>query len=334
MVTDPLTGERYPVIDVHQHLNAGEDTGTAQVRLGILDQFGIDRAVLLPPSGAFGGKEGTAEELNIATAEAVAAHPDRFLCGVAHVDLRAGEDECTRVIDHAVTGLGLRGVVWHHRFQGAYVDHPAMPALLRQCARLGVPALVHVISGSGLEAAWRLGSLLRACPETTVCALDGFSSTEQAGEITELAREHPNLVCDLGAMISVSGWLIRKFLDAVGPERLVFGTDLYLNPRTWYAPGPLYEILHMDLPAEDKRRILAGNALALFGAARGSGLADLGQIPEGVPDRMTWRARADETVTMPSSKRSSRNFWVASRWARAIRSASDARPAAISSAIR
>jgi uncharacterized protein len=201
----------------------------------------------------------------------VAAHPDRFLCGVAHVDLRAGADECARVIDNAVTGLGLRGVVWHHRFQGTYLDHPAMPALLRQCARLGVPALIHVISGSGLEAAWRLGTLLRACPETTILALDVFSSTEQAGEVTELAVAHPNLICDLGAMISVSGWLIRRFADRVGTGRLAFGTDLYLNPRTWYAPGPLYEVLHMDLSPDDKAKILAGNALAMFGAGTPAG---------------------------------------------------------------
>jgi uncharacterized protein len=266
VIADPQTGEQYPVIDVHQHLASGEDTSLIQARLQILDRFGIDRAVLLPPSGAFGGKAVSASEINAATADVIAAHPGRFLCGVAHVDLRDGAAECARVIEHAVTETGLRGVAWHHRFQGAYLDHPVMPELLRQCARLGVPALIHVISGSGLEAVWRLGSLVRACPETTICALDGFSSTEQAGEITILAREHPNLICDLGAMISVSGWLIRQFVDSVGPDQLVFGTDLYMNPRTWYAPAPLYEVLHSDFSPAIKKRILNENALAMFGA--------------------------------------------------------------------
>jgi uncharacterized protein len=271
VIADPATGERYRVIDVHQHLSSGEDADLLRARLDILDRFGIDRAVLLPPSGAFGGKAPSAAELNASTAAVVAAHPGRFLCGVAHVDLGAGAAECARVIEVAVTELGLRGVGWHHRFQGAYLDHPAMPELLRQCAELGVPALVHVVSGSGLEAAWRLGSLLRACPETTICALDAFSSTEQAAEVTELARRHRNLHCDLGAMISVAGWLIRRFVDWVGPDRLVLGTDLYMEPRTWYAPGPLYEIVHADIPPSAKSQILAGNALALFGAARPPG---------------------------------------------------------------
>ena len=48
-------------------------------------------------------------------------------------------------------------------------------------------------------------------------------------------------------------------------------------------------------------------------------------------DGIAGRARADETVTMPSSKRSSTSSWVAARWDRATRSASAARPAATSS---
>jgi uncharacterized protein len=271
VIADPRTGAQYRVVDVHQHLGSGEDASGQRPRLEILDRFGLDRVVLLPPSGAFGGQARTAAEVNAVTAAVVAAYPDRFLCGVAHVDLSVGAPECARVIEHAVTELGLRGVAWHHRFQGAYIDHPAMPGLLRQCARLGVPALIHVISGSGLEAAWRLGALLRECPDTTVCALDAFSSTEQAGEVTELARQHGNLLCDLGAMISVAGWTIRQFVDSVGPERLVFGTDLYLTPRTWHAPGPLYEVLHMDLPAAAKQQILAGNAIELFAAGSPAG---------------------------------------------------------------
>lgn len=275
MISDPVTGDPFRVVDVHQHLTLGEGTGPGQPlepRLEVMDRFGIDQAILLPPSGAFGGARPSAAAVNEQAAAVVAASAGRFPCGVAHVDLGDGPLECARVIDHAVGVLGLRGVAWHHRFQGEYLDHPAMPGLLRQCARLGVPALVHVIAGSGLESLWRLDSLLRACPEATVCALDAFSSTEQAAEATELAARHPNLSCDLGAMISVSGWTIRKFLDTAGPDRLLFGTDLYMTPRTWYFPGPLHEVLHMDIPAPAKRQILAGNALSLFG---------LGDAPSG-----------------------------------------------------
>jgi hypothetical protein len=44
-----------------------------------------------------------------------------------------------------------------------------------------------------------------------------------------------------------------------------------MSPRTWYAPAALFEILHMDIPAAGKQQILAGNALAMFRAARPPG---------------------------------------------------------------
>lgn len=268
MITDPVTGDHYRVLDVHQHLNVGEGTTPAlpiEPRLQLLDRFGIDQAVLLPPSGAFGAEAVSADDLNAMTAAVVTDHPGRFACGVAHVDLAAGERAGRQVIGRAVTELGLRGVAWHHRFQGAYLDHPHMPGLLRQCADLGVPALIHVISESSLEAVWRLARLLAQCPETTVVALDGFSSSDQAGEMIDLADRYGNLYCDLGAMISVSGWTIRRFIDTVSADRLLFGTDLYMTPRTWHAPAPLYEVIHLDLPPAAKAGILAGNALRLFG---------------------------------------------------------------------
>jgi predicted TIM-barrel fold metal-dependent hydrolase len=164
-----------------------------------------------------------------------------------------------------VSELGLRGVAWHHRFEGAYIDNPIMPALVRKCDSLGVPAVIHTIAGSSLEGSWRLERLLEQCPEATVVALDPFSGVDRAEEVIAIAERHENLSCDLGAMLSVAGWLIRKFLALIGPGRLMLGTDLYLSPRTWYAPAPLNEIIHMDIPTDAKRAILSQNALRMFG---------------------------------------------------------------------
>lgn len=270
MIDDPDTGEALRVIDVHQHLGFGEGTLPSlpvDPRLRVLDRFGIDAAVLLPPSGAFGGTPVSASHLNQQTAAAVAQHPDRFLAGAAHVEMREGPEQCRRVIMEAVTEFGLRGAVWHHRFQGIYVDDPAMVDLLRLCAQLEVPALIHVISHSALEAIWRLENLLRQCPDTIVCALDGFSSPEQSELIVRAAEKFPALCCDMGAMMAVSAVPLRQFLEVAGPERLLLGTDLYMQPRTWNAPAALYEVLHMDLAPLDKQRILSTNALELFGTA-------------------------------------------------------------------
>ncbi len=139
-----------------------------------------------------------------------------------------------------------------------------MPGLLRRCGELGAPSLVHVISESTLKAPSRLERLLTTCPETTVIALDAFSGSDQPGAFLEIAERHENLYCDLGAMISVTGWIIQRFLDTVGSSRLIFGTDLYVVSCTWYAPAPLFEVLHLDLEPSWKVQILSGNAHRLF----------------------------------------------------------------------
>lgn len=287
MIDNPYTGQPLRVIDVHQHLSVGEGTLASlpvDPRLRLMDRFGIDAAVLLPPSGAFGGTLVTASELNKMTAEVVARHPDRFLAGVAHLDMREGARQCQRVIEEAVTDFGLRGAVWHHRFQGFYVDDPAMVDLLRLCERLGVPALIHVISHSALEAVWRLENLLRQCPDTVVCALDGFSSPEQSELIVRAAARLPSLRCDLGAMMAVSAAPLRRFLEVAGPQRLLLGTDLYMQPQTWNAPAALYEVLHMDLSHGEKERILSVNAQELFRAPRGDAKA-LGSAGSAAAER-------------------------------------------------
>ncbi len=263
MITDPYTGDIYQVIDVHQHLDpAHEDLSE---RVAVLDEAGIDRIVALPGSGAFGPTGQGPTATNISLAALVASAPERVVCGVGRVDLRQGVDACLAEVDRAVDQLGLRGVAWHHRFEGLYLDDPAMPRLVARCAELGVPALVHVIAGSNMEASWRLERLIDACPDATIVALDAFSAVDRAEEIIAIAERHPSLLCDLGAMASIAGWLIKKFLDRIGSERLLLGTDLYLSPRTWYSPGPLLEVAHLDIPPMDKQRILSDNALRLFG---------------------------------------------------------------------
>lgn len=270
MIADPTTGRPVRIVDVHQHLSAGEgdpDGPAIENRLALLDRAGLDHAVLLPPSGAQGHGGASMTAMNDHVARAVARAPERFIAGVAHIALSEGPKACRDELERAVTRLGLRGAVWHHRFQGVHLDHPMMPDLLRQCADLGVPALIHVIASSALESPWRLERLLEKCPGTKVLALDAFSSFDRASEVTLLARRYPNVFCDLGTMPNIAAIPILEFIERVGPTRLLLGTDLYMKPQTWYFPGPVHEILHLDIPLDVKEAVLSGNAHALFNVA-------------------------------------------------------------------
>ena len=267
MIADPKTGRHIRILDAHQHLSfrdGDEYDVTLGERVDLLDSFGIDHAVLLPPSGAQGLGAPSMTAVNDFVARTVEQAPERFVAGVAHIALSEGEEACAAELERAVNDLGMRGAVWHHRFQGVHLDHGLMPNLLHQCADLGVPALIHLMAGSSLEATWRLENLLEECPKTKVLALDAFSSFDRAGEVTLLARKYPNLYCDLGCMPSTMAIPIMTYLEIIGAQRLVLGTDLYMTPQTWFFPSPVYEILHLNLTDKVKDAVLSGNAFELF----------------------------------------------------------------------
>src|SRR5690606_13723689 len=136
----------------------------------------------------------------------------------------------------------LRGVVWHHRLQGTFIDHPAMHPLLKRMQELGLPAFVHTIAESGMEAFWRLEEIAAAFPDLPFVALDAFSGPGQSHWALSVARRRPNILLETGALISV-GHTLDRCIGELGDERIIFGSDFYAHPPTYFHPAALYEIL-------------------------------------------------------------------------------------------
>jgi predicted TIM-barrel fold metal-dependent hydrolase len=275
MITDAYSDERFRVIDLHHHLGPDEGdlatdphsaTPVFPERLAIMDRFGVDQAVLMPPNSPAGGP--SMSVANDQVAAALARVPARFPAGIARIDLAEGLAAAQAEVHRAVSELGLRGAVWHHRFQGVFLDHPDMPELVRTCGVLGVPAFIHVIEGSSLEAPWRLERILESVPDVAVVALDAFSSWDRAGEITAIAARHDNLWCELGALSAVAGNHVQRYVDLVGPQRLLLGTDLFMSggqSMTYQVPFAVLEVVHLRIPASAKRAILYDNTAGLLG---------------------------------------------------------------------
>jgi uncharacterized protein len=275
MIADAHSDEQFHVLDLHHHLGpdegilATDPDSTSPVfpeRIAIMDRFGVDQAVLMPPNSAAGGP--SMARANDQVAAAVRRDPGRFPAGVARIDLAEGLAAATAELHRAVGELGLRGAVWHHRFQGVFLDHPDMPALVRTCGTLGIPAFIHVIEGSSLESPWRLERILESVPDVPVVALDAFSSWDRAGEITAIAGRHDNLWCELGALSAVAGNHVERYVETVGPQRLLLGTDLFMTggrSMTYQVPFAVLEVAHLDLGIAAKRAILYDNAADLLG---------------------------------------------------------------------
>jgi uncharacterized protein len=274
VITDAHSDEQFRVLDLHHHLGPDEGILAADrssmspvfpERIAIMDRFGVDHAVLMPPNSASGGL--SMALANDQVAAATRRDPARFPAGVARIDLAEGLVAAQAELHRAVDELGLRGAVWHHRFQGVFLDHPDMPELIRTCGMLRIPAFIHVIEGSSLESPWRLERILESVPDVPVVALDAFSSWDRAGEITAIAARHENLWAELGALSAVAGNHVERYVDTLGPHRLLLGTDLFMTggrSMTYQVPFAVLEVVHLSLDAPAKRAILYDNAAGLL----------------------------------------------------------------------
>ena len=253
----------FEVLDVHQHipLEMGEFERDRSARLAFMDKFGIDQACVSPP--VMPPHTVSTGELNQRVCAYSEARPDRFPYAFGTIDTRGGDAELYQLESFA--RLRLRGVTWHHAFQGTFLDHPSMDPVLTFCASHQLLAIVHLIVGSLLESPWRLARLCERHQSVTFVALDGLSSPHHAEWTIEMASHLPNLYVDTGVLSSF-GNPVEKFVDRIGPDRLLLGTDLDTLPKSFNFPYPLFEVAHSSLAAQDKCKILADNTRRLLTA--------------------------------------------------------------------
>ncbi|TAL82623.1 MAG: amidohydrolase 2 [Candidimonas sp.] len=265
----------FSAFDIHHHVGsldivAGSSTGRAPTleddiarRLKYMDTNNIS-AVMLMPSNGYSAADGiqATRRVNDYVAKYRDQRPDRFPAAVGTVSPLDG-DGAIDEIDRCVNELGMKGIVWHHRFQGTAIDHPMMDKFLQRLQEHNLPAFIHLIADSSLESPWRLEILADRFPAVQFVALDGFSSPDHAHWMPYLAEKHPNIIFDTGVMVSVAH-LIEIFVRRIGAHRLLLGTDFYSFPKLFNTAFPLNEILESDLTDDECRAILSGNARRLL----------------------------------------------------------------------
>ncbi len=274
----------FPVLDVHHHvgnafralggdvsLGAGLEAEAfaeqeLSSRLAIMDAADVDQAVVIPGHG-YERANGIADTK--LENDAIAAYrdrtPERFPVAVGIVEPRDGEaslEELTRCREE----LGLAGISFHTRFQGVSLDSRWIRTYCERMAELELVPVIHAMDETPEEALWKLAVLARAVPETPVLALDAFGSYEATRQCFFIAEVAPNVIFDTS--LSYNFDFIEEFVGAFGPERVVFGTDLYSHPVGRRISHILPQILESELSDDVKRMILAGNARRLFGLAR------------------------------------------------------------------
>jgi hypothetical protein len=232
-----------------------------QTRLRAMDEQGVHQAVILP-GHAYLRPSGVADTRRVN--DGVAAYrdrrPDRFPAAVGVVEPLYGEAGLAE-LERVRAELGLVGISFHVRFQGVSLDSPWVRRYVERMGELGLVPFVHAIADSPENALWKVALLASAVPETPIIVLDGFSNYEQTREIPHLAERHPNLLFDTSLAYAFA--MIEPLIRRLGPERVVFGTDLYsLVPHGGHVLG---QILASELDEAAKAAVLGGNLRRALG---------------------------------------------------------------------
>jgi predicted TIM-barrel fold metal-dependent hydrolase len=171
-------------------------------------------------------------------------------------------DELTRMRDE----LGLRGVVWHHRFQCVPIDAGIMRPLYKRAGELGLAPIIHLVSTSHMEAPWRMERVLQDFPDVTFVALDGFGGGDHARVVLEMAKRNSNVVFDT-ALYNMGPGFLRTVVESIGSHRVMLGSDLYAQPSTIMpTASTLVEMVgRARMSNQDKDNVLELNARRVFG---------------------------------------------------------------------
>jgi predicted TIM-barrel fold metal-dependent hydrolase len=196
-------------------------THTAANLLAEMDDVGVERAAILPIEIALP----FAASLTERWGRAIRANgwQDRLL-PFASVDPHA-DDAPDRLRAHA--DAGARGVKVHPEMQRVYPDAPEAMALYEVCRERRLPVVFHA-GRSGIEPEGiRKFALMRhyeapAAEFPDVHFVFGHGGARDLERAIPIARAHRNVWLGLSSL-GVSQ--IDRALSALGPERLVFGSD-------------------------------------------------------------------------------------------------------------
>jgi predicted TIM-barrel fold metal-dependent hydrolase len=252
---------------------AGSDTEMAKRWAAEVDRHRLIRIVFVT-----GGD-------NDRLAKIVAGRPDKFV-GFAHHDpFRPG---AAAELERAVTTLGLRGYKLIAPLLSDSIADDRLWPVWESAERLGIPVLIHFgpLRYQGIVAHPNMSPLAlqdvaRAFPG--IPFIIPHFGCGYPRELLHLAWVCGNVHVDTSGSNEWMRWmpypltlgsLFRKFLETVGPRRILFGTDSSWFPRGFavrYLEEQLRACWELGCDDDTMRAMFAGNAARLLGITLNGG---------------------------------------------------------------
>ncbi|MCC7160860.1 MAG: amidohydrolase [Anaerolineae bacterium] len=229
----------------------------AEELLRLADRVGFDRIVC----SHFGAMDYDMYEGNRQLGHAIHLHPDRIQGYAAITSARYGQravDEIQRC--HEV--YGMRGVKILHRVGGlgsygliTSINEPFMYPIIQRAAELKLPILAH-------STPEECEGLSQVVPDAVIIMAHAGGCPTALGDWNRAilaARRYSNIFLDTTSSMNDLGY-IEAAVAAVGPERVLFGTDMPLLDPFF----GLSKVTGTELSSETLALLLAGNIQRLM----------------------------------------------------------------------
>ena len=188
-------------------------------------------------------------------AEAVRGHDGYLAFGTIYPGMDGFEEELDRMLE-----LGLRGVKIHPDFQKLAIDDERGIETYRAIARRDLPVLFHMGDDRyDFSSPERLTNLLRRVPELRAVAAHFGGWRSWTRSLAQLQPE--SVLYDTSSTLGmIDRELVLRFIDKIGPDRLIFGTDFPM----WSPKEELERFLSLGLDEAEQQKILYGNFMNLL----------------------------------------------------------------------
>jgi len=272
-------------------------------RIKLMEKYGIDKQVLTQSTPVLEGlKADEASEIcqlsNDVIGKICKTYPDRFIpfAVVSLLDVKKAANE----LDRAVNQWGCRGVTVGTNHGGKGLDHPDNAPFYEKVCEYDLPVFLHPMDWVAYPLIGEDPAVMRlfGWPFDTTQAIMRLlmSGTMERHNTLKIVTHHlgggmfpfysnrfnikfPNLRKQMKKPLSES--LERIYADTAvdgtaaalpcghaffGTDRMLFGTDFPFSPEDGevYLRENLAIVKEMDLPEQDKAKILGGNAQRLL----------------------------------------------------------------------
>jgi predicted TIM-barrel fold metal-dependent hydrolase len=163
-------------------------------------------------------------------------------------------EEAERELEECVEQRGFRGL---KLYAACRYDDPRVAPVVARAARYGIPTLLHVVQRRVVEIAGQYVSdgrevalLAQRVPDATLILAHVGGGGDWAYSL-KCVRAHANVYVDLSGSVTDAG-LVEAAYAAVGPQRLLFGTDSSMCEGVG-------KLLGAEIPEAEKRDIWGAN---------------------------------------------------------------------------